>query len=77
LQAISVLIRLLWSVTIGLPFFALGLILFLIFDIFNPKSDSGYKILNKMFKLGSLGVFKGVRINMEQDHYDINVEKKR
>ncbi|GLO46536.1 hypothetical protein PPUN109347_30990 [Pseudomonas putida] len=72
---ITALIRLIWSLTVGMFFFALGLILFLIFDIFKPSSDLGYRILNSMYKFGSLGVFKGLR--MVQDQFDIRVEKRR
>lgn len=61
--------------TIGLPFFALGLVFFLLLDIFFPASDRGYKVLNSMYKLGSLGAFKGVRL--EKDDYVVVVEKKR
>ncbi|GLO09849.1 hypothetical protein PPUJ20005_38180 [Pseudomonas putida] len=72
---ITAIIRLIWSLTVGLIFFALGLILFLLFDIFKPSSDLGYRILNSMCKIGSLGVFKGLR--MVQDEFDIRVEKRR
>lgn len=75
MYAITIVIRLIWSITIGLVFFAIGLVLFLLFDILMPSSDRGYKILNYMYKLGSLGAFKGLR--MEKDQFDINVEKKR
>ena len=72
---LSVIFRLLWSVTIGLPFFAVGLLLFLLFDILSPNSDRGYKILNTTFKWGSCYWFKGLR--MEKDEFDIEVSKKR
>jgi hypothetical protein len=72
---VTALIRLIWSLTIGLVFFILGLVLFLLFDIFKPSSDVGYRILNSMYKFGSLGVFKGLR--MVQDQFDIRVEKRR
>lgn len=71
----TVIIRLLWSLSIGLAFFAIGLVFFLLFDILAPKSTRGYKILNYMYKHGSLGSFKGLRV--EQDEYDIDVEKRR
>jgi hypothetical protein len=71
----SIIFRLLWSVTIGLPFFVVGLILFLLFDIFSPKSDRGYKILNTMYKWGSCYWFKGLR--MEKDEFEIDVTKRR
>lgn len=72
---ITAVIRFAWSLTVGLLFFVVGLVLFLIFDILKPSSDLGYRILNAMFKFGSLGVFKGLR--MEQDQFDIRVEKRR
>lgn len=76
---LSILFRFLWSVTIGLVFFAIGLVLFLLFDILHPSSDRGYRILNYMYKIGSLGSFKGlsIGITMERDDYDVTVEKKR
>lgn len=72
---ITVLIRLIWSTTIGLPFFLVGLTLFLVLDILLPNSDLGYKALNTLYKIGSLGSFKGLR--MEKDRFDISVQKKR
>ncbi|MNJ44704.1 hypothetical protein D3C77_397680 [compost metagenome] len=72
---ITAIIRLMWSLTVGLFFFALGLILFLLFDIFKPSSDLGYRVLNSLYKFGSLGAFKGLR--MVQDQFDIRVEKRR
>lgn len=71
----SVIFRLLWSLTIGLPFFILGLILFLLLDILSPKSDRGYRILNSMYKWGSCYWFKGLK--MEKDEFEINVSKSR
>lgn len=72
---ISVIVRAAWSVTIGIPFFVLGLAMFLIADILMPRSDTGYRMLNRMFKWGSLGSFKGLR--MEQDQFDPVVTKQR
>ena len=72
---ISVIIRLAWSLTIGLFFFGIGLALFLLFDILSPNSDKGYKVLNSMYKIGSLGAFKGLR--MEKDDFNISVQKTR
>ncbi len=72
---VTVIIRLAWSLTVGLPFFALGLILFLLLDILLPGSDKGYKVLTVLYKVGSLGAFKGLR--MEKDEFDINLQKRR
>lgn len=72
---ITVLIRLAWSLTIGLAFFLAGLVLFLFLDILLPNSDRGYRVLNALYKIGSLGSFKGLR--MEKDEFDISVQKKR
>ena len=72
---IAVVFRLLWSVTIGLPIFALGLVLFLLLDILAPSSDRGYKVLNTFYKIGSCYWFKALR--MEKDDFDIEVKKKR
>lgn len=71
----SIIIRLAYSLTIGLPFFLIGWVLFLLADILFPKSDLGYRILNACFKWGSCYWFKGLR--METDNYDISVSKKR
>lgn len=71
----SIFFRILWACTIGLVFFAIGLILFLILDILLPKSDQGYRVLNTMYKWGSCYWFKGIR--MERDDFEINVSKKR
>jgi hypothetical protein len=64
-----------WSLTIGLAFFLAGLVLFLFLDILLPNSDRGYRVLNALYKIGSLGSFKGLR--MEKDEFDISVQKKR
>jgi hypothetical protein len=73
---VSVIVRLAWSLTVGLfAFFPIGLVLFLLLDIFVPTSNLGYRVLNTMYKIGSLGTFKGLR--MEQDEFEINVEKRR
>jgi len=71
----SVFFRLLWSITIGIPFFIFGLILFLIFDILSPRSDRSYRVLTAMYKWGSCYWFKGLK--MEKDAFDINVSKSR
>ena len=71
----SIIFRLAWSLTIGLPFFVIGTVLFLILDILVPKSDKGYRVLNTMYKWGSCYWFKGLR--METDDYEISVSKKR
>lgn len=72
---LTIIIRLAWSLTIGLLFFGIGLALFLTLDILLPHSDRGYRVLNAMYKIGSLGWFKGLR--MEKDQFDISVQKKR
>lgn len=71
----SIIFRLAFSLTLGLPLFLLGWVLFLIADILFPNSDRGYRILNSFFKWGSCYWFKGLR--METDDYDIAVSKKR
>jgi hypothetical protein len=71
----SIIFRLFWSLTIGIPIFLVGLVLFLLFDILSPKSDRGYRILNSMYKWGSCYWFKGLR--MEKDEFEINVTKNR
>jgi hypothetical protein len=44
-----------------------------------PNSSSGYRTLNFMYKVGSLGAFKGVRFNVqfEQDEFEVKVSKTR
>ena len=59
--AISIIVRLLWSLTIGLPFFLIGFLLFLILDIFFPKEDWGFNVLTRLFQWGSCDWFKGIR----------------
>jgi hypothetical protein len=71
----SVVFRLLWSLTIGLVFFLVGLILFLILDILMPNSDRGYRVLNNTYKWGSCYWFKGLK--MVTDDFDVDVSKKR
>jgi len=78
-----VIVRLIWSLSIGLIFFILGLICFLLLDIFSPQTSTGYKVLNQMYKWGSLGGLKGFRfrvnvdMGLEPDDFVIDVEKKR
>lgn len=77
MYALTIAIRLAWSLSIGIVFFVVGLIFFLIFDILMPNSDKGYKFLNYMYKIGSLGSFKGLKMHLEQDNFAVSVEKKR
>lgn len=72
---VALLVRTAWSLTLGIPFFLVGLVLFLVLDILLPSSDRGYRTLNLLYKIGSLGYFKGLR--MEQDDFDVVVEKRR
>ncbi len=78
-----IIVRIIWSLSIGLIFFILGLIGFLVLDIFSPKTSTGYKFLNQMYKWGSLGGLKGFRfrvdvdMGLEPDDFVIDVEKKR
>lgn len=71
----AIFFRLFWSLTIGLVFFAAGLVLFLFLDILVPNSSRGYVVLNNMYKWGSCYWFKGLR--MERDDFDVDVKKKR
>jgi hypothetical protein len=75
LYVFAVVFRLVWSLTIGIPIFLLGWVLFLILDIFAPRSDIGYRTLTSTFKFASCGWFKGVRV--ENDEYDVEVRKQR
>ena len=75
---ISIVVRLVWSLTLGaFLLFPLGLILFLILDIFMPNSNSGYRTLVNMCKWGSCHWFKGVNFQMETDDFNVRVEKER
>lgn len=71
----AVVFRLIWSLTIGLVFFLVGLVLFILLDILMPNSNKGYIVLNNMYKWGSCYWFKGLR--METDDFDVDVSKKR
>jgi len=75
LNFIAILVRTIWSLTIGLPFFIIGLILFLIIDISAPRSDISYRVLTNMYKWGSCHWFK--RLKLETEHFDVDVKKKR
>ena len=72
---IAIIVRLAWSLTIGLPFFAAGLVAFLLLDILFPSSNNGYVVLNRMYRWGSCYWFAGLRLNVETHHYDVAVEK--
>ena len=75
---ISIIARLIWSLTLGLfLFFPLGICLFVIEDIFWPESDLGYRTLVNMCKWGSCHWFKGMKFHMETDDYEIRVQKDR
>lgn len=78
MYVVSVLVRLIWSLTVGLIFFFAGWLLFLFFEIFDPKSDTGYKWLVKLFKWGTLHWFKGVEIRLvaDIDDYEVDVKKR-
>jgi len=75
---ISIVVRLVWSLTLGVfLFFPLALLLFIILDIFMPNSNSGYRTLVNICKWGSCHWFKGVNFQMETDDFEVRVEKER
>lgn len=75
---VSIIVRLVWSMTLGLFFFfPIGLLLFVIEDIFWPESDIGYRTLVNMYKWGSCHWFKGMKFQMETDDYTVRVQKER
>jgi len=74
---ISVIVRTLWSLSIGMVFFLIGIILFLMLEILFPETNKGIVILNKMFLWGSLYWFRGIKFQLEQDDYDMVVEKRK
>jgi hypothetical protein len=47
----------------------------LLLDILLPGSDKGYRVLNAMYKVGSLGAFKGLK--MQKDRFEIVIVKQR
>lgn len=75
LRLVSIIVRSAWSFTVGIPFFVVGLLLFVITEIILPESDISYKILTNMYKWGSCHWFKQVRL--ETDDYDVDVKKHR
>ena len=72
---VSIIIRLAWTFTIGLLFFIIGTILFILLDILFPRYATSYKVLTNMYKWGSCHWFK--QLKLETDQYSIEVEKKR
>lgn len=75
---ISIIVRLVWSLTLGaFIFFPIGLTLFIFLDIFKPESNIGYRTLVYMCKWGSCHWFKGVKLQMETDDFDVRVQKER
>lgn len=71
----AIIVRLAWSLTIGLVLFSIGTVLFLFFDILFPESSFSYKILTNTYKWGSCHWFK--RLKLETDEYSVEVEKRR
>ncbi|NLN93481.1 MAG: hypothetical protein GX130_09280 [Candidatus Hydrogenedens sp.] len=51
---VVVLIRTVWSLSIGLVFFVIGTVLYVMLDILYPKKDYGAKMLTKLYEIGSL-----------------------
>lgn len=73
---VSVIVRLVWSLTLGLfLFFPLGIIFFVIIDVFFPESDKGYNMLTKMFQWGSCYWFRGIEFKLKQEEYELDVKK--
>lgn len=75
LGSIAIIIRLIWSLTIGFVFFFIGTIIFIILDVLFPKYSVSYKVLTNMYKWGSCHWFK--RLRLEVDEYKLEVEKRR
>lgn len=75
LTVISILVRACWSFTIGMVFFTVGLVLFIIIDIIYPKSNRSYEILTTLYKWGSCHWFK--QLKLETEDFDIQVKKSR
>ena len=75
LGGIAIIVRLVWSLTIGFIFFLIGTIAFIVLDILFPKYSVSYKVLTTMYKWGSCHWFK--RLRLEVDEYSVQVEKKR
>lgn len=75
LGSFAAIVRLAWSMTIGLVLFSIGTVLFVIFDILFPESALSYKVLTNTYKWGSCHWFK--RLKLETDEYSVEVEKRR
>jgi len=72
---VAIVVRSLWSLTIGIPFFIVGLLGFLALDIAKPNSDKGYMLLTNMYKWGSCHWFKQVKL--ETQDYEVDVRKRK
>ena len=71
------ILRLLWVLTVGVfVMFPLGTLIFIITDLFFPKSDKSYGALVTMYKWGSCHWFKGIRLSMQTDDYEVQVKIK-
>jgi hypothetical protein len=73
----QVVLRLAWSFTIGIPFFVLGILAFIVLDILFPEGSYGYVVLNKMAKWGSCYWFRGIKLDFQTDDFEVAVEKQR
>ena len=72
---VAIVVRTVWSLTIGIPFFIAGLIGFLVLDITQPNSDKGYILLTNMYKWGSCHWFKQVKL--ETQDFEVDVKKRK
>ncbi len=54
LNFIAILVRIVWSLTIGLPFFIIGLVLFLIIDILAPRIRYKLQSPDQYVQMGKL-----------------------
>jgi hypothetical protein len=74
---LRVIIRTVWSLTVGLLLFPIGTVLFLLNDIFVPSSDRGFRILVNFLKWGSGQWFTNLNLRVETDNYTVEAHKTR
>ncbi len=60
-----IIIRIAWSISIGLIFFFLGTILYIIFDISYPQKEYGAKILTRFYEVGSLARLSRLKLDIK------------
>ena len=68
------ILRLAWVLTVGIfIMFPIGTLIFIITDLFFPKSNKSYSALVTSYKWGSCHWFKGISLSMQTDDYEVEV----